>query len=62
MKYHEVFSVKRVQVTDEDSPFYGRKGTILQTKRYFNVVQLDDYPYEVNFPDDEIEIIEEEEE
>ncbi len=54
--------MKRVQVTDEDSPFYGRKGTILQTKRYFNVVQLDDYPYEVNFPDDEIEIIEEEEE
>lgn len=54
--------MKRIQVIDEESPFYGRKGTILQTKRYYNVVQLDDYPYEVNFPDDEIENVKEEEE
>ena len=53
--------MKRIQVIDEDSPFYGRKGNVLQKKRYFNVVQLDNYPYEVNFPDDEIKLIEEEE-
>ncbi|MED3550142.1 hypothetical protein [Cytobacillus praedii] len=50
---------RRVQVTDEESLFHERLGTIVKIEKFYIVVQLDNYPFEMKFIEDELEIVEE---
>lgn len=50
---------QRVLVTEEESPFHNREGVITQIQKYYVVVQLDNFPCEMKFTDDELKVLEE---
>ncbi|TCJ00964.1 hypothetical protein [Cytobacillus praedii] len=49
---------QRVRVIEEESLFHERLGTIMKIERYYIVVQLDNYPYEMKFIDEELKLVE----
>ncbi|KON87393.1 hypothetical protein AF332_11525 [Sporosarcina globispora] len=49
---------QRVLVTEEESPFHNREGVITQIQKYYITVQLNNFPCEMKFTDDELTVLE----